>query len=244
MVFDETFFFAPSLESPRITLDSGESHHLLRVLRLNPGDTVFVTDGRGGLAECRVGAKEGERVALEVVSSSHSEPETPEITLAAGLIRKSQLEILMDLAGQLPVKKVIFFSSDNMSVDPAFFGKTVDRLKAKAACALKQSKKRYVTEVEGLAKFDGLLGSAKDFDKIFLFEKLEKEQDLVTADTLVKAGKILALTGPEGGFSPSEIARAREKGFKIVGLGGTRLRAEAAGFAAIVKLLTHKGTFA
>jgi 16S rRNA (uracil1498-N3)-methyltransferase len=40
------------------------------------------------------------------------------------------------------------------------------------------------------------------------------------------------LIGPEGDFTPDEIAQAFEKGFKPVSLGNSRLRTETAGLAA------------
>jgi 16S rRNA (uracil1498-N3)-methyltransferase len=50
---------------------------------------------------------------------------------------------------------------------------------------------------------------------------------------------IIAMVGPEGGWSDDEIAAAREGGWGIVTLGGRTLRAETAGIA-VVTLLQHR----
>jgi 16S rRNA (uracil1498-N3)-methyltransferase len=48
----------------------------------------------------------------------------------------------------------------------------------------------------------------------------------------------LILIGPEGDFTPDELAIALAAGYKPVSLGSTRLRTETAGIAAAI-LLTH-----
>jgi 16S rRNA (uracil1498-N3)-methyltransferase len=241
VIFTESYFYAPELKSGRILLDQEESHHLFRVLRLNIGDNVFVTDGQGKLAKCRIEGREKDCAEMDVESVAVI-PEEMEITLAAGLIRKNQFELLVELVSQLPVSRIIPFTSANTSVNAGFLEKALPRLNEKARCALKQSKKTRATRVEGLATFHQVLESGAGFDAACLFEKLESGQDAAAPGVLRAAKRILAVTGPEGGFKADEVQGAREKGFKVLGLGQSRLRAEAAAFAATVHLLTYKGS--
>jgi len=46
----------------------------------------------------------------------------------------------------------------------------------------------------------------------------------------------LLLIGPEGDFTPEEIALALDKGFKPVSLGETRLRTETAGVVGVTMM--------
>ena len=57
------------------------------------------------------------------------------------------------------------------------------------------------------------------------------------ADMPVPTGRVLCLSGPEGGLSPAEEAAAREAGFLPVSLGPRVLRADTAPLA----LLAHLG---
>ena len=50
---------------------------------------------------------------------------------------------------------------------------------------------------------------------------------------------IVAVVGPEGGWTDAEIKRAHEAGWEIVTLGGRTLRAETAGIT-VVALLQHR----
>ena len=54
-----------------------------------------------------------------------------------------------------------------------------------------------------------------------------------------RPAKIVAVVGPEGGWTDDEIELAREGGWEIVTLGGRTLRAETAGIT-VVALLQHR----
>ena len=54
-------------------------------------------------------------------------------------------------------------------------------------------------------------------------------------------GSVLVLSGPEGGFSDEEIALARNKGFRSVGLGPRVLRTETAPLSAVSILQAQWG---
>ena len=52
---------------------------------------------------------------------------------------------------------------------------------------------------------------------------------------------VFALIGPEGGFTPEEVALARDTGYSVVSLGPRILRAETAGVAAVTAMLYELG---
>ena len=47
---------------------------------------------------------------------------------------------------------------------------------------------------------------------------------------------VLILIGPEGDFSPEEVALARQNGFRELSLGTSRLRTETAALAAVISV--------
>ena len=61
----------------------------------------------------------------------------------------------------------------------------------------------------------------------------------VLNDRAQQIARVVALVGPEGGWSDDEIDQARERGWKIVTLGGRILRAETAAIV-IATLLQHR----
>jgi 16S rRNA (uracil1498-N3)-methyltransferase len=61
----------------------------------------------------------------------------------------------------------------------------------------------------------------------------------VTNSLVERPSEIVALVGPEGGWTDLEIELAREGGWEIVTLGGRTLRAETAAIV-VVSLLQHR----
>ena len=59
--------------------------------------------------------------------------------------------------------------------------------------------------------------------------------------TLRRGEAALILIGPEGDFSPEEIAFARANGFEEITLGAQRLRTETAAVAAVVMVSVANG---
>ena len=48
-------FFSPTaINPPRVTIQDGEAHHLLHVLRLGVGDTIELFDGSGNEYQARI----------------------------------------------------------------------------------------------------------------------------------------------------------------------------------------------
>ena len=69
-----------------------EAHHLARVIRLKPGDTVAVFDGRGNEALASVKTV-GKRVAVTPIERRAAGPEANiEITLAQSLLKSDKMD--------------------------------------------------------------------------------------------------------------------------------------------------------
>ena len=86
------FYAPPSAFTPEVdsvNLASDEARHLRDVLRLKPGDEVYVFDGAGKEFRCRV--EESRRDAAQLKVISEVEPARPEspllLTLAVALLK-------------------------------------------------------------------------------------------------------------------------------------------------------------
>ena len=106
-----------------------------------------------------------------------------------------------------------------------------ERVEKIVVSAVKQSlkaRKPVVNEMTDFMKF-----MERDFPgQKFIAHCYEGEKPLLK-DVLVPGEDALVLIGPEGDFSPEEVARAEEKGFRAVSLGKSRLRTETAALVAV-----------
>jgi 16S rRNA (uracil1498-N3)-methyltransferase len=106
----------------------------------------------------------------------------------------------------------------------------VERLNKIITAAIKQSLKAYHPVLNEAVKLNQLLSQPFDGQKFIAHCEPGEKLDLRKA--ILPQGRYLVLIGPEGDFSPAEIALALENDFKPITLGEARLRTETAALEA------------
>jgi 16S rRNA (uracil1498-N3)-methyltransferase len=218
-------FYSPVVTQGLNILGEQESWHCTRVLRLTEGGTIHLADGRGNLYECMIRIADPKKCVVNVVSVQ-----------AKYLKRKNYLHI-----GIAPTKSMDRFEwfvekATEIGIDeitPVFCAHSeririkTERLQKILVAAMKQSLKAYLpilNEPNELKNF---------FNKNFTGQKFIASCESCEEDELQKVyqkgSDALILIGPEGDFSPEEIALAKKQGFIPISLGKSRLRTETAG---------------
>ena len=221
-------FYAPELTTPLYTLPEEESGHCVRVLRLSTGDSLHITDGRGTLYRAVVEDPHPKRCTIRIVE------EWPEwerrdyrlIIAVAPTKNIDRIEWFVEKATECGVDRIVPMlcaHSERKVVKE-------ERLEKIAVSAMKQSLKAYLPVVEPLTPFATVI--AEPFDGVKLIAHCEEDMERIfLGDVVAKGDNVMVLIGPEGDFSPEEIAAARAAGFREVTLGGSRLRTETAALA-------------
>ena len=106
----------------------------------------------------------------------------------------------------------------------------VERFQKVMVAAMKQSIKSRLPIVEDLVPFDKLVKQPFDGQKFIAW--IDDDVKDCLCDLYHKGENVLVLIGPEGDFSPEEVALARENGFVACSLGDARLRTETAAIVA------------
>jgi 16S rRNA (uracil1498-N3)-methyltransferase len=101
-----------------------------------------------------------------------------------------------------------------------------------ALAAAKQSQKSVLPKINELTNFDNFVRKSKADQKFIAHCQSTELAELKNAFEYKAGGSVLILIGPEGDFSPEEVALAISSGFKAVSLGKSRLRTETAGLVA------------
>ena len=96
---------------------------------------------------------------------------------------------------------------------------------------MKQSLRAYLPRLNPATPFKKFVTSVKEPQKRLAWCADQPLPHLKT--TLAPALDTLIAIGPEGDFSPEEVALAMQNGFEGVGLGAARLRTETAGVLAV-----------
>jgi len=204
----------------RLAGDGG--HHLVRVLRVRPGAEVVAFDGRGLEASGRVVEADGDGVWLELGEPTSGATEAARaLTLAPALLKGDKLADVVRMGTELGVvafRPVLARRCEVRELSPA----RLARLRRVASEAARQSGRALVPAVHEAVAVDDLAWEAA----------------AVVADLAAPVGwrgavdlrgrRLTALTGPEGGWTPVEVAALEARGATRVRLGDRVLRAETA----------------
>jgi 16S rRNA (uracil1498-N3)-methyltransferase len=233
-------FFAPALNAgdESVVLPRDESEHLTRVLRLGPGDTVAVFDGRGHEFLARVAGLERRDVRVDILTRVDPAPETTVgITLVQAVLKGEKMDDVVRDAVMMGVSAIQPLVTKRTEVTVAALGRAgrIDRWRRVALASVKQSRRAVLPEIRGPLTFENWLDEPKaDLSLMLVEPSVEAEGEplsrLRESPTPPTAS---ILIGPEGGWTEGEWQAARAKGQRLVTLGHRTLRADAVPVAAI-----------
>jgi 16S rRNA (uracil1498-N3)-methyltransferase len=237
-------------DAREIVLSPGESHHLVVVNRCSRGDPVVAFDGRGRewSCTCRDAAKSGATLAVE--STRTAPPREVALTLVQALPKGSTMDEIVRQATELGAARIVPLLTERTQVqlDGDRADKKVEKWRTAAVEAAKQCGNPWVPEIAPVQDLAAVLASlAGEADELRLVASLHPgAQPLRTAVAdwrAAHAGKLpsraLWLVGPEGDFSPAEMAKLRATGVVPVTLGPLVLRCDTAAVAAL-SVLAHE----
>ena len=225
-------FYTPDIAvSPE--LPEEEAGHCLRVLRLGVGDEVMLADGKGTFYRAAISAASGKRCQVRVTETLPQEPFWKgRFHLAMAPTKNmDRTEWLAEKATEMGFDELTFL---NCRFSERKVIKT-ERIEKIVVSAMKQSLKAWKPVVNELTDFGAFVG--RDFPgQKFIAHCYEGEKPLLK-EVLEPRQDAVLLIGPEGDFSPEEVAKAEAAGFRAVSLGKSRLRTET---AALVGVMTFQ----
>ncbi|MGH6829386.1 MAG: 16S rRNA (uracil(1498)-N(3))-methyltransferase [Rhizomicrobium sp.] len=221
-----------------VTLDDGQSHYLLHVLRARTGDRVLLFNGRDGEWQAEIVTGSKRRMAVRLKRRTGPQREVPDLWLVFAPVKKTPSDYLTQKATELGVSRL----------QPVFTRRTNvtrlnrERLLANAIEAAEQSGRLTVPQIAGVVTLEKLL-EAWPVDRRMLFCDEEGEAKSVAQGARdMGEGPCAILTGPEGGFAADERMLLRSRPFVMpVSLGPRILRADTAALAALAIWQSVKG---
>jgi 16S rRNA (uracil1498-N3)-methyltransferase len=236
-------YFA-SVKGEEVILSLSDEHHLLDVMRAKAGEKIEIVDG-GIVYSATVRSVDPLRIEKgEEVRQEHELP--CHLLLAFALLKGGHDEWVLQKGTELGVAAFYPFLSKRTIIevrDDKDKAKRFDRYSKIVKGAAEQCKRSTLPEVSPVLSFDELLEIPADLHLVAYENVSEDGEPFGKAVAALKAGQsCLLLIGPEGGFEPSEIEKARQAGFQTVGLGKRILRAETASvYAASVFSFVSEG---
>ncbi len=237
------FFVAASNIFGGIAYIKGKDAEHARVLRLREGEVVVVCDGNGNEYSCRIKSSTPQEVTAEIVSEGRSagEPDV-ECTVFAAWPKGDKAETIVQKSVELGAAKIVFFPSERCVSRPDSDSamKKCSRLNKIAEEAAKQCGRGILPCVACTDSFSSMLAEASKSEmRLFFYEGGGESLRDIFAES--KPSSVAIVTGPEGGFEPSETELAKASGPVPATLGNRILRCETAPPVALAAVMLLTG---
>ena len=215
-----------------VHLSQEDEHHVLHVMRMKRGDEIEVVSDQKVFL-CRL--DETNPLTISVIHEIANDVEINEdVTLLFALTKGDKIDLVLQKATELGVKKVALIQSERTVVkyDSKDLEKKSIRFQKIMKEASEQSHRVIVPEFLGVFNLKNLPKEAFSDINYVAYEK--DANDVNNSFSNLERGKSISiLIGPEGGFSEQEINNLTKQGFIRTSLGKRILRAETAAIYAL-----------
>lgn len=232
---------APLAEGKAVALGREQSHYLLNVLRLGPGEPVIVFNGRDGEWRARLSAAGRKQAALEIADMLRPQPAPGDLHYLFAPLKSARLDYLAQKAVEMGASVLQPVLTRRTQVSRL----NLDRLRANAVEAAEQCGILSLPEIRPERRLEQALAALEpERTLIFCDEEAPAAGPVETLRAVTEA-RLALLIGPEGGFDEGErrflLARP---GVVRLSLGPRILRADTAAVAALAIVQSTLGDWA
>jgi 16S rRNA (uracil1498-N3)-methyltransferase len=219
-----------------MTLGDREAHHLRNVLRLKGQTAVEVFDDAGHVGVGVLGKVGEAGVTVLVESIRAAEAETIRVVIASAVPKAARGDWLVEKLGELGVDTFIPLATERSIVLPEGKNK-LERWQRLASEAAQQSHRRGVMRIEALTPLAKAVEGATAAGTAWYGSTAPEAIPLREMAGGNLSGTLTLFIGPEGDWSPVEIALFDRTRIPGMSLGRTILRIETAAIAAAAILM-------
>jgi 16S rRNA (uracil1498-N3)-methyltransferase len=229
------FFYKEDLiaSSNDVVLDEPTSKHIVQVLRMQNGEQLQLTNGKGILFTAEIKDNNRKKCIVSVIKKSEISNLKSQISIAISPVKNStRFEWFLEKATEIGVTEIIPLICNRTEKTVFKF----ERMKSILVSAMLQSQQTWLPVLHEPTKFNGVIKSSAQQQKFIAHCIDDAKRNLSDLNNESLSSKII-LIGPEGDFTADEIELALQNNFSGVSLGATRLRTETAGIVAATLLV-------
>lgn len=211
----------------KITISDADNYrHIARSLRARCGEKLLLIDENQIQYETKISEINSKEVICEIEKSYLSKRDLEfDLFLAQSPLRSDAQLTVMEKATELGVRGVYPVFTDNCALRV----NKQEKWQKVMFEASKQCERAKIPTCFAPTTFEEIL--QKDFDKIIVLAERSTEKSLkqyLSENPTKKGERILAIIGPEGGFSQKEFDFFKSKNLPLISLGDLILKAETA----------------
>jgi 16S rRNA (uracil1498-N3)-methyltransferase len=233
------FYVPPENWDPRaLALRGSEAHHARDVLRMKAGDKLVLFNGQGRELTAEIIGPNGDEIGLRKLHEAETPPLRCRIILGQAIPKGKNMELIAQKAVEIGAAQIAPIISDRtvVQLDSESAAQKQSKWQQIAVEAAKQCGQNWLPRVHAprkLAEFFTTV-SEQSFDLRLIgslqpdAQHLKKILETYSSDHGDRPRSVLILVGPEGDFTPAELALARRHGCQPITLGPIVLRVETA----------------
>jgi 16S rRNA (uracil1498-N3)-methyltransferase len=232
----------PLVAGERLALEQAPGHHLLRVLRLQPGDRVALFNGDGNEYLAVLESAEPPHALLSVQETTTPRRESPlTISVGQGVSRGERMDLVVQKSVELGVQAItpLWTRRSQVRLSGSRLDKRLSHWRGIIQSACEQSGRVRVPQLHDGAQLGEWLAAHPTHATGLV---LDPQADITLRD-VPPLTSVRLLVGPEGGLDTSELESACAAGYLAVRLGPRVLRTETATLAVLAALQTLWGDF-
>ena len=234
-----TLFFSDQISTgQRQVLENEEAHHAIKVLRLNTGEVIKISDGVGTWVSGPIVEIAKKELFISITERGEIQAAKPELVLVQAITKSDRNKEMLELAVEAGVDRIIPWQSERSISKWQSDSEQKWQVGIKQSCKqARQVKLPQLMQVMSTSEVIKSIGEG-GFGIVFHEEASTKFSDLTIPNS---QSSVYLVIGPEGGVSEQELLSFQNNGSKVVRLGDTVLRSAHAGFAALSAVQTKLG---
>lgn len=236
-------FYVDNIIQPTTEITGQEARHIASVFRLRENDRIELINGNGTLALATIIQASPKRVSVNIETITKQTPkQTNRIVIASAISKGDRFDWMIAKCTELGADRIspIVFQR---TVKQPKNKKILDRWKNLTISAAKQCKRLFLPQIDLPATLEKVIETLKaDFPNASLLVGSLSEDTAPILNINIADKDIIAVIGPEGGFTDTETQFLQKNNAQFIRLTDTILRTETAAiaFTAILSALTSK----
>src|SRR5947209_6641132 len=233
------FYISPENWNPGpLGLTGSEAHHARDVMRVRRGEKVVLFNGQGREITAEIVDFTCEEIRLRRLHEAETPPLRCRIVLGQAIPKGKNMELIVQKAVEIGAAEIAPIISDRtiVQIDSESAAQKQSKWQQIVIEAAKQSGQNWVPRVHAPMKLAELFSAAavESFDLRLIgslqpgAQYLKKVLADYSSEHQHRPRSVLMLVGPEGDFTPAELALARRDGCQPITLGPIILRVETA----------------